>query len=71
MMKMNTSTRDMLVVAKNSITPFAAIGMFGKMVNKVPEPITDWMIPSSNEASTVPSRLPTPPSTITMKQETM
>ena len=45
MMKMNTSTRDMLVVAKNSITPFAAIGMFGKMVSKVPEPITDWMMP--------------------------
>ena len=71
MMKMNTSTSDMLVVAKNSITPLAANGMSGKMVSKVPEPITDWMMPRSKEASTVPSRLPTPPRTITMKQDTM
>ena len=71
MMKMNTSTSDMLVVAKKSITPLAANGMSGKIPSRVPEPITYWMMPSSSDASTVPSRLPTPPRTITMKHETM
>jgi hypothetical protein len=41
MMNIKTSTKDILVVAKNSTTPLTAGGRFGKTVNNDPEPITD------------------------------
>jgi hypothetical protein len=40
-MKMNTSTKDILVVAKNSTKPFTDAGRFGKTINSDPDPMTD------------------------------
>ena len=71
MMKMKTNTKDMLVVAKNSTVPFNAGGRLGNIISKEPEPMTDWMMPSNKDANTVPNKFPTPPNTITMKQETI
>ena len=61
MMKMKTSTSDMLVVAKNSTTPLTLAGRFGNAMRIDPDPITDCKMPSNREAITVPVRLPTPP----------
>jgi hypothetical protein len=41
MMKMKISTRDMLVVAKNSTTLLAAWGISGKAISRDPEPMID------------------------------
>jgi hypothetical protein len=41
MMKMNTNTSDMLVVAKNSTTPLTLAGRFGNAIRIEPDPITD------------------------------
>jgi hypothetical protein len=41
MMKMNTSTRDMLVVAKNSTNALTDPVKFGNMIRSDPDPMTD------------------------------
>jgi hypothetical protein len=67
----NIITLAILVVAKKSIVDARGEGISGQMVRSLPAPIKSVIIPIEKEARIVPSKLPTPPRTTTIKHPTI